>query len=147
MKLFLPTLMAVAALAAELKVGKPLTLPGAISIDELMTKPEQFVGKTIQVKGKITEVCQMMGCWMALASDNGALVRIQVEHGVIAFPKDAAGRRATAEGKFVKFELTKEEAVSAARHEAEEQGRKFDPAQVKGPMTIYEIEGTGAVLD
>jgi len=24
--------------------------------------------------------------------------------------------------------------------------RKFDPASVKGPMTIYQIQGTGAVI-
>ena len=133
--------------ASELKVGKPLTLTSTVALDELASKPEQFVGKTVQVKGKISEVCQMMGCWIMITNDSGAAMRIQVQHGVVEFPKDAAGRRVTAEGKVVKFELTKEEAISAARHEAEEQGRKFDPAVVKGPMTIYEIEGTGAVLE
>ena len=30
--------------------------------------------------------------------------------------------------------------------EREEKGRKFDPASVKGAITIYQIQGTGAVI-
>ena len=39
-----------------------------------------------------------------------------------------------------------EQAVAKAKHTAEEQGRKFDPASVKSGTTIYQIEGTGAQL-
>ena len=147
MKRLLLSCVAVTCLfAAELKVGKPLTLKTQVPLTELMAQPTQYLDQTIQVRGRITEVCQMMGCWVMLTNDTGAAVRIQVQHGVVAFPKDASGRMATAEGKFVKFELTKEEAIDVAKHEAEEQGRKFDPNSVKGPLTICEIEGTGAVL-
>jgi len=51
-----------------------------------------------------------------------------------------------AEGKFTKTELTREQAVAQAKEEAEENGRKFDPAKVKGGITLYQIEGTGAVI-
>jgi hypothetical protein len=146
MRTLLALSFATGLFAADLQVGKKLTLTNQVTLTELMAKPSQFLDKTIQVSGKITEVCQMMGCWMMLTNDDGVAVRIQVQHGVVAFPKDASGRMATAEGKFVKFELTQEEAISAAKHEAEEQGRKFDPGTVKGSLTIYEIEGTGAVL-
>jgi hypothetical protein len=33
-----------------------------------------------------------------------------------------------------------------ARHEAEEQGRKFDPASIQAGKVLYQIQGTGAVL-
>jgi len=33
-----------------------------------------------------------------------------------------------------------------AKHKAEEQGRKFDPASVKGGAAIYQIQGSGAVI-
>jgi hypothetical protein len=62
------------------------------------------------------------------------------------FPKEAVGKMATAEGELKKFELTKEQAIARAKHEAEEQGRKFNPASVKGGATIYQIQGTGAVI-
>jgi hypothetical protein len=128
--------------AAEIKLGKPLAVKEPVSIAALLSHAGDYVGSTVQVKGKITEVCQMMGCWMELTNDDGQHVRIKVNDGDIVFPKDAAGREAVAEGKFAKIELTREQ----AQEEAGEKGRKFDPASVKGGVTIYQIQGTGAVI-
>ena len=133
------------ASAATQNLGKPLTLKKPMAIAKVMAKPEKFVGKTVQVKGKITEVCQMMGCWIDL-SDGVKSIHIKVDDGVIAFPKDSAGKQAVAEGKLIKIELTKDQAIAQAKHTAGEQGRKFDPASVKSGTTIYQIEGTGAQL-
>jgi len=132
--------------AAEMKLGKPLTIKDATPVATLVGSADQYVGKTVQVKGRITQVCQMMGCWMELANDTGQHVRIKVEDGVIEFPKDSAGKTAIAEGKFTKRELTREQAVAQAKEEAEETGRKFDASKVKGGVTLYQIEGTGAVI-
>jgi hypothetical protein len=132
--------------AAELKLGKPLAVKDPVAIATLLSHAGDYVGKTVQVKGKITEVCQMMGCWMELTNEEGQKVRIKVNDGDIVFPKDSAGKEAVAEGKFARIELTREQAVAQAKEEAEEKGRKFDPASVKGGITIYQIEGTGAVI-
>ena len=132
--------------AADLKLGKPLTVKEAMPLATLLAKPADYVGKTVQVKGKIVEVCEMMGCWMDLVNDSGQRIRIKVNDGEIEFPKDSSGKSAIAEGTLAKLELTKEEAADRARHEAEEKHRKFDPASVKGPMTIYQLQGTGAVI-
>jgi hypothetical protein len=147
MKILFAVLLAATVLsAAELKLGKPLTVKEAMPLATLVAHADDYVGKTVQVRGKITEVCQMMGCWMELANDAGQRVRIKVEDGDIVFPKDSAGKTAVAEGKFTKTELTREQAVARAKEEAEESGRKFDPAKVKGGMTLYQIQGTGAVI-
>ncbi len=69
-----------------------------------------------------------------------------MDDGDIVFPKDSAGKTAIAEGKLVKISLTKEQSIAQARHEAEEQGRKFNPDSVKGPSVLYQIQGAGAVL-
>jgi hypothetical protein len=89
-----------------------------VSIAALVSHSGEYVGKTVQVKGKITEVCQMMGCWMMLTNDDGQKVRIKVNDGDIVFPKDAAGKQA----------------VAQAKGEAEESGRKFDSASVKAAV-------------
>ncbi len=147
MKTLLVALAAVALLpAADLKLGSPLTLKEPMSVAALMASPDAHVGKTVQVKGKIAEVCQMMGCWMDLTNDAGQKIRIKVEDGVIVFPKDAAGRTAICEGKLSKTELTREQAVEQAKQEAEEAGRKFNPDSIQGPVTRYQIEGAGAVI-
>lgn len=132
--------------AADLKLGKPLTAKDPLPLATLLAKPADFVGKTVQVKGKITEVCQMMGCWMDLTNDAGQKIRIKVNDGEIEFPKDSAGKMAVAEGRFDKIELSKEQAAARAEEEAKEAGRKFNPAGVKGPVTIYQIQGVGAVI-
>jgi len=132
--------------AAEIKLGKPLTAKEPISIAALLSHANDYVGKTVQVKGKIVDVCQMMGCWMELTNDEGQKVRIKVEDGDIVFPKDSAGKQAVAEGKFTRIELTREQAVAQAKEAAKESGRKFDPASIKSGTTIYQIQGTGAVI-
>lgn len=147
MRIVLPALAAICLLsAAEIKLGKPLTLKEPVAIATLLANPDRYVDKTVQVKGKITEVCQMAGCWMDLGADNGKTIHIKVNDGEIVFPKDAAGKTAVAEGKFTKTELTLEEAMAQAKHAAEEAGRKFDPASVKSGVTQYQIQGTGAVI-
>ena len=147
MKTLLAFLAAAALLsAADLKLGKPLTLKEPVTLATSLAHPDDYTGKTVQVKGKITEVCQMMGCWMDLTNDQGQKVRIKVEDGVIVFPKDSAGKMAVAEGKFTKEELTKDQAIARAKEEAEDSGKKFDPASVKTGATIYQIEGTGALI-
>lgn len=132
--------------AAETKLGKPLTLTQTTPIAEVNAKANELAGKTVLVKGKVSEVCEMMGCWMQLADESGKSIKIKVKDGEIVFPKESVGKMALAEGKLAKIEMTKEQAIASARHEAEEKGRKFDPSSVKGPVTIYQIAGTGAVI-
>lgn len=89
------------SLAAGVQLGKPLTLKEQVSIEKLVASPAEYSGKTVQVQGKVTAVCEHAGCWMKLTDGNGHAVRIKVEDGVIVFPKEAVGKTATAEGKFV----------------------------------------------
>ena len=73
-------------------------------------------------------------------------LRFKVKDGEILFPKNSAGRNVVAEGVLKKIELTQQQAVAWAKHEAEERGEKFDAAKIKSGMTMYQIQGSGAVL-
>jgi hypothetical protein len=132
------------AMAAE-SYGKALKLAQPTAVATILAQPEQYVGKTVQVRGKVTEVCTMMGCWMQVVDQKDGM-RIKVNDGEMVFPRTAVGKTATAEGVLKKLVLSKEQAVARARHEAEEQGRKFDPASVKSGLVIYQVQGTGAVV-
>ena len=135
------------ALAAEVKLGKPFTLERPESVDAVASSPERYAGKTVQVKGKITEVCLKAGCWMQLVDPSSKkALRIKVRDGDIVFPESSIGKMAIAEGKLMKLELSKEQVIAARRHEAEEQGRSFDPASVQSGQVIYQIAGTGAMI-
>ena len=83
---------------------------------------------------------------MSLSDTEGHTLRIKVDDGVIVFPKDSVGKMAIAEGKLEKQEMTRDQAVAAAKEEAEETGRKFNPASIKSGKTVYELAGTGAVI-
>ncbi len=146
--LFLLAAVLAVCAAAETKLGKPLTLKNELSIAELSQKPDGFVGKTVQVKGKVSEVCEKMGCWMNLTDTaaNNKSVRVKVNDGEIVFPKTAIGKVAVAEGPFVKIDMTRDQLMAQMKHEAEANGKKFDPASVKSGKTIYQIQGTGAVI-
>ena len=147
MKILFAILAAASLLgAAEIKLGKPLSVKEPVSIATLLTHPDDYAGKTVQVKGKITEVCQMMGCWMDIVGDGGQKIRIKVNDGEIVFPKDASGKAAVAEGRFTKTVLTRDQVIAQAEEEAKEAGRKFDPTSVKSGITLYQIQGTGAVI-
>ncbi len=135
------------SLSANTSLGQSLTLDETTPIPAVADNPEAYVGKTLQVKGKVNEVCERAGCWMNLVDpSSGKAIRIKVRDGVIVFPKKAIGKTALAEGKLQKIELTKEQAVAWSRHEAEENGKPFNPSDVTGPMTIYQLAGTGAVI-
>jgi hypothetical protein len=133
--------------AADQKLGAPLTATEPVTLSTLFAKPAPLVGKTIQVKGKVTEVCEAMGCWMNLTDDQGHLLRIKVEDGGdIVFPKDSIGKTAIAEGKLEKMDMTRDQVIAAAKEEAEETGRKFDPSSIHSGKTVYQLAGLGAVI-
>lgn len=137
--------LSMAALCGAEKFGKGLTLKESTPIGTILGAPDQYVGKMIQVKGTITEVCQMMGCWLQIQDGEKGL-RVKVKDGEIMFPKNGAGKKAVAEGLLKKIELNQQQAVAWAKHEAEERGQKFDPSKIKSGMTMYQIQGTGAVV-
>ncbi len=148
MRLFAITFLAfAAAMAGEVKLGKPLAVKETTAIDKLMASPDQYVGKLVQVKGTVRDVCREMGCWTEVAdAASGRSIRIKVKDGEIVFPKDSIGKTIVAEGKLAKIEQTKEQAIAQAKHEAEANKRKFDPATITAGRTYYQIQGTGAVI-
>lgn len=146
--LFVVTLLASTIPAIAATYGDALSDGAIVKISELLAKPDDFVGKTVKVEGTITDVCEMRGCWMMIASDQEfQAIRFKVEDGVIVIPMEAKGKKAVAEGTFRKIEMTREQAIAQAKHHAEEKGLEFDPASVKGPSVVYQIDGTGAVIE
>ena len=118
MRIVLASILALGLLsAAEIKLGKPLAVKEPMPLATLLAHPADYVGKTVQVKGKIAEVCQEMGCWVDLTNDAGQTLRVKVNDGEIVFPQDGAGKLAVAEGTFTKKELTKEQALALVRRQ------------------------------
>jgi len=91
------------------------------------------VGRTIALRGKVTEVCQMKGCWMVL-TDGTLAVRTTFKDYAFFVPKDLAGRTVVAQG------VLKRETVDEAtrRHYAEDAGQSAEKiAAIRGPSDDY----------
>jgi len=129
------------------KYGSELSLEEKTAISEIKTNPEEYLGKTVLVEGKIAAVCQNMGCWMEIVDEEGEKIRVKVKDGEIIFPKDGAGKTALVEGEVYKIEMDEEEARDFYEHMAEESNQEFDPSTITGPVTIYQIKGKGAVIN
>ena len=129
--------------------GEALTLTEVTPVSAILDAPAEYLGERVLVRGMIVAVCESRGCWMDIAGDREfEKIQIKVDDGVIVFPIGARGKEALVEGTVEELQLTHEEALEAARHQAEEHGTEFDPASVpEGPQTIYRIRGLGAVIE
>lgn len=126
---------ALVAAAEGTKYGKGVTLDTATPVATLLATPDAYLGKTVRVDGVVTNVCQEMGCWIELAdNDKAPGLQFKVDDGVMVFPKEAKGRRASAEGTF--------EAIGSPDEAALEQQKKSD---VK-TAPRYRIKAVGAVI-
>ena len=124
----------------DTKLGAGVSLEKPTAISAIVDKPADYVGKTVRVDGVATAVCEMMGCWMAIAPENdpkGATVRLKVEDGVIVFPVTAKGKKVSAQGVLEEIAAGDEHANEAAGEHA-----KHDAAASKK----YQIKATGAVI-
>lgn len=126
--------------------GAGVTLAETTPVSALAQQPDAWVGKRVRVEGTITEVCKMAGCWFNLAADAGQSLKFKVTDGVMVFPQSAVGKRVVAEGIVRKINLDLEQTKRALAHEAEEQGKVFDPATVTEPMAVVRLDGLGAVI-
>ena len=139
---------AAGALAADAKTyGKGVTGEELVKVSDLLAKPDDYVGKTVRVKGVVVGTCAHRGCWINVAGDKeGEKVRVKVQDGVIVFPPELVGDTVIAEGVWTANELTMEQTKKACAAEARKQGEEFDEAEVTTCMTLYQITGTGAVV-
>ena len=123
--------------------GAGVKLTKATSIKALYEKPESFVGKTVRIDGVVTAVCEEMGCWLAIGDPNhqDQAVRFKVvDEGKIVFPMTAKGRRASAEGEFVKLTAADKDGQEAAGEHKKQQPTASEFGQK------YQVKITGAIV-
>ncbi len=112
------------------KFGGAITEQSSTSLDALVREPQRFASKTVRTEGKVSAVCQHMGCWMEIADDAGK-AHIKMAGHAFTVPKDAAGHHAVIQGKVIapdKDHCTEEAAEqtgSVAKVEIEASGVEF----------------------
>lgn len=69
----------------------PASMPAAVSIDTASASVADHAGKQGAFSGRITEVCQKMGCWVVLTGENGQFARVTMHDHAFGVPKDSSG--------------------------------------------------------
>ena len=117
------------------------------SLSSVVDQPKKFLGQSVRVSGEVKKVCPMRGCWLDLHDKKlGREIHVKVKDGDIVFPQDSVGKKAIVEGKIVAVKMTQKKAIKFYRHRAKELGIDFDPQSIIGPVTIYQINGTGVEI-
>jgi Domain of unknown function (DUF4920) len=123
--------------------GKPLSIKKALSLQQALQQAAKYQSQKVLLEGKISDVCQMKGCWLML-SDGERAIRIKFEGYSFFVPKDSRGKKARAEGRLIQETLSED----MARHYAAEQSTKSDLSEIKGPQRVVTLEAAGvAILD
>ncbi|MEW6653006.1 MAG: DUF4920 domain-containing protein [Bacteroidota bacterium] len=109
--------------AAELKLGKAITLKDKSTVSEILQNSDKLEGKTVLIEGTILSVCPNSGCWIEVAGEKAEeKIRVKVEDGVIIFPQESKGKLVAVEG--VVEEVTAKS--SCGDHEKEGKSEKAD---------------------
>ena len=106
-----------------LALGEPVPGGEAITPTELISGAGDYAGQEVLVEGVAREVCQMAGCWLTFADDQGRAVRVNVardetESYLFTFPDDAGGRTIRVLGTLA----VERESVEDQRHYAQDGG-------------------------
>jgi hypothetical protein len=110
--------------------GLEFTLADSVPAGNILENPDAFVGQTVRITGKVSDVCQKMGCWMVI-TDSDKHMRITTKDHKFFVAKDGAGAQCDLEGVVVKRD------ASPARTE------HFKSEQSEGaPMPEGETTGT-----
>lgn len=99
--------------------------------------------KDVVAKGKITAVCQAMGCWMKVDVGNGKDMMIKFGDHDFTLPKDVSGQTAVFTGTL----MMKTTSVKELRHFAEDAGKsKEEVEKITEPKHEMRFIATGVYL-
>lgn len=132
---------------AASQFGPATDTSNAVSVQQILATPAAYVGKSVTVRGIVSEVCQKKGCWMQFKTDATTPVfRLKVRDGEMVFPISARGKTAYATGLLSAKTMTLSETQAYLAHRAEEQGEAASglastpsAASTVQPLTIYQL--------
>lgn len=128
------------------RMGDTVPDGAALTPAELIAGAGEYAGQTVVVEGVAREVCQMKGCWLTLADDQGRTVRVDVARDgsdtyVYTFPTDAGGQTVRLAGMLA----VETESVEDQRHYAADGGASADEVEaITEPRQVLVFTAMGA---
>jgi len=86
-----------ATVSASLKLGAPIRSSTVVPLTSIAKDTQKYAKTTVKTEGRVSAVCQAMGCWMEIVDTNSE-AHIRMSGHSFFIPKTAAGRRAFVEG-------------------------------------------------
>lgn len=118
-------------------VGADLVAAPAVAIDELVARPEGYVGKPVRVEGEVTAMCVHRRAWFAVRA-GAANLRVLTAPAFLV-PLGSTGKRARTVGTVALVEVPEE----AARHYSRDH-RLRDPSNPETAHRAVVLRATGA---
>ena len=70
--------------------GAPFGASAKVSAAELLADPGRFEGQTVQITGRVADVCSKAGCWMVISEGDKSMRVLMKDHS-FAVDKQGAG--------------------------------------------------------
>ena len=121
-----------AATAQAKTYGAAMPKGKAVDIAVAAKNLKAYASNAAKFKGRITQVCQMQGCWLMIES-NGAAARVKT-NDLFFVPKDSKGE-VTVFGEIKKVEIKPE----MAKHLAEDAGKPVVVASSEIQITAASV--------
>ena len=106
----------------------------AVSLADVVTSGDDYVGQSVRVEARVSQVCRKKGCFF-IAAEGDAVVRVSFVDYSFFVPTDISGKHVTFVGEVIAKDVTEAE----AEHFAEDIGD--DAAHVR-PGRTFEIVAT-----
>jgi hypothetical protein len=80
-----------------------------VSLSTLAEDSKEYVGKSFQLKTKISKVCQKKGCFF-IAQQNEHIIRVSFKDYSFFVPTDSSGKTVILAGQLIQKEMTQKQA-------------------------------------
>lgn len=134
------------AVVDSLHFGEVITPDGAITMDELLVQMATSDSVVTKVRGLVTSVCQVKGCWMTVMSpttENALEIFVQFKDYEFFMPFGLAGSEVVLDG-YAYREVT---SVDELKHYAEDEGQTAEQiAMITEPEEELKFLASGVVI-
>lgn len=125
--------------------GEKISAEGAMAYNDLLLKMEGTDTLAAKVKGTVSKVCQVKGCWMTIQPDdpNKEAMMVQFKDYGFFMPKDIAGRAVVMDG----YAYRAVTSVEDLKHYAEDEGLPQEEIdKITEPKEELKFLASGVVL-
>jgi hypothetical protein len=119
------------AAASTVKLGAPIRAGQKVALSSIAKESAKYANTTVTTEGRVTAVCQAMGCWMEIA-DTASEAHVRMSGHSFFIPKNASGRRAVVQGTVL---------AKPDNGECEQEA-----AEATGKVVKIELDATGVEL-